>query len=144
MEEFEIIVFFVERFSKDDIGGVKSYLRRIIHNFTEKGIKTKIVTLKTKIHPLEEETINGIDVVRLDCGDFLDRVDEFSKVASEKREEVIVIGNLISHASSSWSQRMGESRSCSRGRAASRSPPTAWAGRLPGLLEARLGNQTAC
>ncbi|MHA1244876.1 MAG: glycosyltransferase family 4 protein [Candidatus Heimdallarchaeota archaeon] len=88
MEEFEIIVFFVERFSKDDIGGVKSYLRRIIHNFTEKGIKTKIVTLKTKIHPLEEENVNGIDVVRLDCGDFLDRVDEFSKVAPEKREEV--------------------------------------------------------
>ena len=88
MEEFEIIVFFVERFSKDDIGGVKSYLRRIIHNFSEKGIKTKIITLKTKIHPLEEENIDGIDVIRLDCGDFLDRVNEFSKIAPEKREEV--------------------------------------------------------
>lgn len=88
MEEFEIIVFFVERFSKDDIGGVKSYLRRTIHNFSERGIKTKIVTLKTKIHPLEEEHIDGIDVVRFDCGDFLDRVDEFSKIAPDKREEV--------------------------------------------------------
>ena len=63
-------------------------MRRIIHNFNDRGIKTKIVSIKTKAHPLEEENINGIDVVRLDCGDFLDRVDEFAKIAPEKREEV--------------------------------------------------------
>ncbi|HUT82055.1 MAG TPA: glycosyltransferase family 4 protein [Candidatus Bathyarchaeia archaeon] len=85
MEVDQIIVFFVERYSKSDIGGVKSYLRRIINSLNKTNNEAIILTQKTKQDNLDEEIIDGIKVVRLECGDFIDRIEEFNKLPEEER-----------------------------------------------------------
>ncbi len=87
MEVYQIIAFFVERYAETDIGGVKTYLRRIIHSLAKADYESIIVTQKTKQYSKDEEEIDGIKVVRLDCGDFIDRIEMFNKLPQEERDE---------------------------------------------------------
>ncbi|MBN1329606.1 MAG: glycosyltransferase family 4 protein [Candidatus Heimdallarchaeota archaeon] len=85
MEVNQIIIFFVERYSKNDIGGVKTYLRRIITSLIKANHDSIILTQKTKQDNLDEEIIDSIKVVRLDCGDFINRIEMFNKLSEEEK-----------------------------------------------------------
>ncbi len=73
-----MIAFYVDRFSKGQIGGVHAYLRRISHVLQDKGIDTVILTQKSKDESPGEEELDGLLVVRLDCGDLVDRLVRFN------------------------------------------------------------------
>ncbi|MBD3190919.1 MAG: glycosyltransferase [Candidatus Heimdallarchaeota archaeon] len=87
MEEIKIITFFVEEFSKDSIGGVKSYLRRISSALMSEGRDVIILTQLSKNNSRKQEIIEGIEVHRLDCGDLIDRIREFSLLTEEEKEQ---------------------------------------------------------
>ncbi len=80
-----IIVFFIERFNKNDIGGVKSYLRRIAKYLIDNERKVIILTQLTRNDQEKETVIEGIPVIRLDCGDLVDRIENFSNTPTEDR-----------------------------------------------------------
>ncbi|MFW9923111.1 MAG: glycosyltransferase family 4 protein [Candidatus Thorarchaeota archaeon] len=81
-----IIAFFVERFSKNDIGGVKTYLRWIASRLIADERKVMIIALLSKKDDLREEVIDNIPVYRLNCGDFIDRIDEFNSLPESEKE----------------------------------------------------------
>ena len=72
----------------DDIGGVKSYLRRISKYLIEQNKEVVILTQLTKNDQEEETVIDGIPVIRLDCGDLVDRIENFAKTSPEQRTNV--------------------------------------------------------
>ena len=84
-----MIAFYVDRFSISEIGGVKSYLKRIIQALNSIDVETCILTQKTKENQNREESIENIRVIRFDCGDFVDRLNEFEKKSDEERQSVV-------------------------------------------------------
>lgn len=85
MEAITIIAFFIERFTRNDIGGVKSYLRRIAKYLIANERKVVILTQLTKNDQERETVIEGIPVIRLDCGDLVDRIESFSSTPIDER-----------------------------------------------------------
>ncbi|NHJ83831.1 MAG: glycosyltransferase family 4 protein [Asgard group archaeon] len=84
MEELYIIAFFVERFSKDDIGGVKSYIRRMSKALMTEDIEVAILSVKSKDLP-ESEKIDGIQVERVNCGDFIDKLNQYNNMSESEK-----------------------------------------------------------
>jgi glycosyltransferase involved in cell wall biosynthesis len=77
----------LDRFSKNEIGGVKSYIRRITKHLNNSSIDTVILTQKTKQDPELEEEINNVKIIRFDCGDFVDRIKQFNLLNYYEKEE---------------------------------------------------------
>ncbi|NHK30516.1 MAG: glycosyltransferase family 4 protein [Asgard group archaeon] len=87
MEVKKIIAFYIDRFSKNDVGGVKSYIRRITKHLNNSSIEAIILTQKTKQNPQLEDEIDNVKIIRFDCGDFVDRTFQYNNLNYYEREE---------------------------------------------------------
>ena len=82
-----IIAIFVERFKRSDVGGVKSYIRWLVKSLNASDKKTVILTQLTKDDKEKEEEIDGLPIIRLDCGNFIDRLNAYEELSEEEKEK---------------------------------------------------------
>lgn len=76
----------MERFSKNDIGGVKTYLRWLSKRLIADEKEVMIISLLSTQDNLREEIIDDIPVYRLDCGSFIDRINKFNSLPDSEKD----------------------------------------------------------
>ena len=87
MEEKTIIAIFVERFKRSDVGGVKSYIRWLVKTLNANDRKAVILTQLTEDDKEKEEEIDGLPIIRLNCGDLIDRLNAYEKLPEDEKEK---------------------------------------------------------